>query len=356
MGRSERKSGLELLRIIAMLGVVLLHYNDGRAFVYTKGDVNYYVLMFMEGIFICAVNVFLLISGYFLSGTQKRSYIKPLELIVQFVFIKELFYFISVAMRETSFSLAGVVYSMVPNSYFTILYCTLYCISPYINRIFAGFRPDQWKRFLVVLLVLFSLWPTVTDLAEELLGVQWTGISTITLKGAHQGFNIVNFCLIYCIGAYFRFNGMPKLLQSKKWLIAGILVVPVLIFGWAFLTRGAEFHEMRSAWMYHNPLVILMAVLVFVLFSSFEFRNKTINALAGASFTCFLLHGYLLDYAKIEKYATGNVFIMLAHILVVQISCYAISYVAYKIYSLLTGWFFKLLQKNIPFLQLRNDI
>jgi len=356
MGRSERKSGLELLRILAIMGVVLLHYNDGRAFVYTEGKINYYVLMLLESMCICAVNVFILISGYFLSGTQKRNYIKPLELIVQFIAFKELFYLISIVLGSTKFSFSGLIYSLVPNSYFTILYCTLYCISPYLNRIFIVFKPVQWKRFLLVLLLLFSFWPTFTDLAEEILGVEWIGISTVTLKGAHQGFNIVNFCLIYFIGAYFYYNDMPKLFRSKKNLLLGILGITVLIFAWAFFTRGINFKEMRSAWMYHNPLVILLAVLIFILFSSCAFKNKVINELAGASFTCFVLHGYLLNYIAIEKYVVGNLLVMLLHVFAVQIICYLISYVAYKLYALSTGWFFKFIQNKIPLLRSRDDV
>ncbi len=45
--KKERESGIELLRILTMLGVVMLHYNDGRAFKYvTEGSHSQYILFF----------------------------------------------------------------------------------------------------------------------------------------------------------------------------------------------------------------------------------------------------------------------------------------------------------------------
>lgn len=62
-----RLTNFELLRIVAIMGVVILNYNEdiGHAFdyvdcFYVKGNILY----LLEEIFICSVNVFLLISGY----------------------------------------------------------------------------------------------------------------------------------------------------------------------------------------------------------------------------------------------------------------------------------------------------
>lgn len=67
--------------------LLFLHYNlrgtvDGFTFV-AAGSFNQVVLYFFESTFVCAVDLFILISGYFLSGTQKRNLVKPFELIVQ---------------------------------------------------------------------------------------------------------------------------------------------------------------------------------------------------------------------------------------------------------------------------------
>ena len=58
-----------------MLGVIALHYNNkniGRGLMLVAPEsVNYYVLMLLESIMICAVNLFILISGYFSCKNRK---------------------------------------------------------------------------------------------------------------------------------------------------------------------------------------------------------------------------------------------------------------------------------------------
>lgn len=89
---SSRASNIELLRIITMFGVIILHYNNesiGGAFKYVApSSLNYYVLDFLESVFICAVDLFVLITGYYMINTQKRSIIKPLKLIIQVIVFK----------------------------------------------------------------------------------------------------------------------------------------------------------------------------------------------------------------------------------------------------------------------------
>ena len=83
--KETRNSSIELLRIIAMMGVICLHYNSsiyGAALkLVTPNSLNQYYLHFIGSLFVCAVNLFIMISAYFLCQTQNRRSIKVLELI-----------------------------------------------------------------------------------------------------------------------------------------------------------------------------------------------------------------------------------------------------------------------------------
>ena len=62
--KRDRESNIELLRILAMIGVILLHYNNpsiggGLSFV-NNGSINYWFLNIVESLFICAVDLFIL--------------------------------------------------------------------------------------------------------------------------------------------------------------------------------------------------------------------------------------------------------------------------------------------------------
>lgn len=73
----ERNSSIELLRIIAIMGVVGLHYNNatiGGGFRYVREySVNQLYLYFTDNIFVSAVNVFIIISSFFYAVHKKDS-------------------------------------------------------------------------------------------------------------------------------------------------------------------------------------------------------------------------------------------------------------------------------------------
>ena len=61
-----RQSNIELLRILAAEGVIILHYNNagmGGGFLYVEPwSINQLVMTFLESIFVCAVNLFILMN------------------------------------------------------------------------------------------------------------------------------------------------------------------------------------------------------------------------------------------------------------------------------------------------------
>ena len=74
--RSKRQSNIELLRIVAACGVIILHYNNpligGGYGAVEDGSINQAIMTFFETVFICAVNLYVLISGYFMRNSTKR--------------------------------------------------------------------------------------------------------------------------------------------------------------------------------------------------------------------------------------------------------------------------------------------
>jgi surface polysaccharide O-acyltransferase-like enzyme len=339
----SRHSGIELLRIFAAMAVVMLHYNDGRGFKYAeKGSVEFYVLFFLEALAICCVDLFIIISGYFSSQTQKRSFLKPLELIIQVIFFKEFRYIVRILLGSSKLSIVRLFgLCLVPDNYFIILYCALYLISPYINVVLNKLDSRQWKHFLGLLLALFSIWTILVDISEEVLGYQhWFGLSTITAWGSHQGFNLINFILMYVIGAYLRRCETSPKLPKSGFIIATWIATVNIIFIWSLISGKMHLNELRTAWMYHNPLVILSAVLLFILFRQFNFRSAIINHLANASFTCFLIHGFILEYVGIKSAVDAGVGMMLLHITIVILGIYLLSWVIYRFYEFATRWIF----------------
>ena len=65
MIKERRNSGVELCRIVAILGVIMIHYFESIRG-YVSDSVSTLVLLCLRGLCSSAVDVFLIISGYYL--------------------------------------------------------------------------------------------------------------------------------------------------------------------------------------------------------------------------------------------------------------------------------------------------
>ena len=327
-----RKSGIDLLRIFAALGVTLIHYHDECMALSNFPTLNMITLIFMKSIGICSVDIFLVISGYFLINSDKRKLGKIVALILQ-VSVFNLFFLIGRhVFDEDMISFKSVIASMIPGNYFVILYATLYFISPYVNKLLNSLTPFGRKTFLIFSLFLFSLYPTLLDFTQELRGEKWWGVSTIGAWGNQQGFNIVNFILLYCVGALVKLDNLFARWGKRESLILSLSITIIVIFLWALFEENVTRFGMRSAWCYHNPFVILMAVLLFRVFLGLEFSNETVSRLGQVAFTSYLLNMFVLKHSSIPEYATQGVIIMMFHYVFVAIGIYFIAYLLHPVY------------------------
>lgn len=331
---SGRNSAIELLRILAMCGVVILHYNNaniGGGFTYA-GGINRWILQGLESIFICAVNLYILISGYFLSGSEKRRAIKPIELVAQVVLFG-LTAGLLRAVLQGDWSIRGIISMAIPNNYFVTLYVTLYLLSPYLNLVFQKLSGHQMKVLVGLLLALFSVWLTALELVKDFTGSDFQGMSTVNAYGSQAGYTIVNFALMYTLGAYIR--RFEEALGHKPWyvFVAVFLVNAMVLAVWSV--------KSASAWSYSNPLVIANACLIFLAFKQWKFQSRAVNTLAKGAFSCFLLHGIFITRIGIQRAVTASAPVMLAHVALSAVSLYLICWVAWAVWNAVTAKLFR---------------
>lgn len=341
----ERLSNIELLRIVAALGIVIIHIGDGKMVSLDVLSANQIVLYLLESFAHCCVNVFILITGYFLIKSNQRTWGKPIDLLLQNLLVQLAVFVVFILTHKLEFTMRNIALYCSPNNYFIILFITLYIVSPYINKLLNGFSSFEWKVFLIIIISIFSCYAVFVDLYGELLGQKWFGLSPVGAWGNQQGFTIVNFILLYCIGGYIRCNELTEKISSKK---ASLLFVgSVLIcFIWAELNCFLSSQGLRSAWVYHNPFIILMAFSLFVLFSKINIKSRIINSLASAAFMCYIVHTKILMIVNWDGIFRGNVLVMIVAILSFCVAIYFISWLLYKAYALVTKPIFKKLSST----------
>lgn len=327
MDKQERQSNIELLRILLMLGVIVLHYNGVGGLQNARG-INYFVLMVFESLFICAVDLFMLISGYFSCRSSKIVVQKPVRLILQVIIISAAFYIVTSVFKK-SFSIKSFAGSLVPANYFVILYVTVYFLSPYLNIIYEKMN----TKLIAILMILFAVYPTMVEFSEQLTKKTLNGLSSIGLDGSQAGYTIVNFILMYLVGMYIRkyFNKLKNITRCRLVLVFGLACM--VNAAWSLVTVYLE-SPANLAWEYCNPIVIIEAAAIFLLFLRLNIGYvKWINRLSQACFTVYLTHSYFIPHIKVDWAVKQSPLVLIIHMIISAVVIFLIGYCVYVVYE-----------------------
>lgn len=347
--KTVRNSSIELLRIFAAMSVFVVHYNFNVAF-RQDGLVgqNFALLHLFDSIAIPAVDIFIIITGFFSCLSGSRSIGKPLNLLFQVAFWHILFYFVACIQGIKILSLHGVVSSIITPDYFVTLYVCVYLFSPYINMLLERLSVRDLQFMICLCIGIFSIYSFSIDVLFRDFGIDFRTGSAIGITGGGGGCTIVNFCLLYLIGAWIKLADIDI---SWKKALCGFVVCAGLLYCWRCYELHIGMESIRlTARSYHNPLVIAQASLALLIAKNFTFRNNVINKLALAAFTCYMIHGYFLKKIGIEKVVFSSVWILLSHITISILAIYILSFLLDYIYRHSVNHLFKRIDNiSVPY-------
>lgn len=324
----QRNSNLELLRIIAMCGIVALHYTGkdlgGAVTDYVFPHFSWFFVQGLNSLFAPLVNCFVLITGYFLIRKTVFSLKKTAELLMITLFYGAISYGIAYVVNG-GHTTVGLMASLLPfiegKRWFVETYIILILIAPFLSMLLTRLSQKNYLILLVVQMTFFSLWYSV-------------GLSAPLLD---NGYGIINFVTLYMIGGYIRLFGKQTVcLCWKRWKYALIFIGCVLVtfclnyfiypFGYAFITN------------------IVASVAAFLFFLKWDLgTNKGINFLAASAFDVYFVHGdantaRLLIFELLGAKLVQDTPWMLLHLPVVILTVYALGVVMY----LLRSWLFRI--------------
>ena len=346
MDKGQRKSNIELLRIFVTCFVIVLHYNNsslGGALAETPyRSSQYMVLLLLEAVAICAVDVFVVISGYFLSKSNERYLGRGFVLILHVIFFNVIDYLITIVFGNRGFNVKSFLLRLVPSNWFVVIYIAMYYISPLLNLAFNNIPLEKNKRqngiisvnktiLLLGLILLFCVWPSFVDIMYDLTGYNFIGLSTIGAFDSGKGYTITNFVVCYLVGNYISFIENEIIIKRKHLFIIFLICVGVLFC--------LMYYEISVAYYYYNPIIVLNSAILFIIFLKTKINNKIINKminkLSSCTMTVYLIHISVLPYLGISSYANRNVLIMMFHIMLCIVIIFLIGFVSDRIYKLL---------------------
>lgn len=300
--KKGRMANMELLRIVAMLMIVMLHY-------LSKGEVlppltepltaNGYVAWALECLSLVSVNCYMLISGYFLAeGRFKPGRLAGLWLQV-------LFYSLLVPAVLTACGVISVrdmgVYRLLQyllpvgmiQYWFVTAYVLMYLFSPILNGAVKVMSRRQLGLTVGMLLLFLSIGKSVLP---------------VRLEMDNLGYDGVWFICVYLVAAYLRLYGQQegegpagRWMRSLRengavWYLAacGILFTLLMAVHGIYRTTGALGTYFPVLLGYNHVLNLLGSIGLFMAFLKLRIPQGRLSVwilrIAPYTFGVYLLH------------------------------------------------------------------
>ena len=288
----KKNANIELLRIISMLMVTMLHALGKSGLLVDLSQIdsvsainsgiglpNAWAAWILEALSISAVNIFMLISGYFLINSEFKVK-RLIEIILQI--------FIYTAGSFGAGLLLGVIdkkdvntYSLLNNFlpvhmevyWFMTVYVVIYICLPLISKGLNALNEKQHRLMLILLLVYECVIKSVLP---------------FRLTTDSKGYTFLWYLVVFVAGAYFRKYGFKVLKSSGRgWALYFAAAACMLIENNVIrfvITRYGRLEELGTAALdYNNIFVFLEAVGIFAAFINAKPMKESIGKVI-----CFL--------------------------------------------------------------------
>lgn len=287
----ERKSNIELLRIVAMLMIITAHMMFHGVLaepVLNRFNETQFVAQLASIGGKVGVGIFVVVTGYFNVKKDKINFKSLGKLWGITFFYSTGLALLTYALGINEFKIAVFTKMLLPvitNQYwFVTYYMLLMFISPIINRLIM--RLDKRiKIFLatIVMMVWFLL-PTVSGLLLNKMIIV-----------PHP---FIVFVLYYVIGACIKLYGNSLVTSKKIYFTVGAVSVVGYIMGVVYFERLAIMNQSKYVWWMasqlsdsHSPFVLGMTISLFCIFLNLNIGYvKEINVVSASVVSVYLIH------------------------------------------------------------------
>lgn len=284
---SKRLTNIELLRILAMFLIVVYHFSWYGNFNFPSSAIsaNRLWTQFMQlgGKF--GVNIFVLISGYFLVKSPEIKINKLVKLWFQVFTYSILIYLVFVISGVQSFAIKDVLKSLLPVTFstwwFASAYIMLYLVSPFLNKFLYSIDKKTYQKIILLLTFCWCIIPTFTSHKVECNKLNW-------------------FIYLYMIAGYIRIHLADKHFSGKKYIIYSLICLALTYLSTiVFDILGLKISFLGNHAMFFYTIekapIVLASVFMFIGFLNLNVKHsKVINTVSSATFGVYLIHDHEL--------------------------------------------------------------
>lgn len=287
----KRNIGIDLLRALAMFGIVSLHLLGQGGIIHnlTPSSANYYIFWIIEILCMCSVNVFGIITGYMYIKKEKYNSKRIIDLLITVIIycliITVIFYAFNICdIRNYGIQefIKGIFPPIVQGYWYITCYTLLFFLIPYINKLLISITKKEHMTIIAILFIAFSI------------------ISTFLTKDAFRiQYGYSPFWLIFCyiIGAYIKLYDI----KDKKFYLIIVNIIFILITVLLGNYIGIFKNISTKLMAYSSPLILFNSIYIFKIFDNLKISKfeKIIKYLSNTSFGVYILHGHILIYYHI---------------------------------------------------------
>lgn len=323
----KRELNFELLRIVSMFLIVVFHYHDWGGII----NIETPIINKLFGEFISiggnlGVNVFVLISGYFLINSKFKSK-KLFKIILEVLFYSVGIYILCVIFNISEFNIKSLIKSLLPISYnmywFATCYVGMYLLSPIVNLTIRNMNRKQHRNLLILLFIMLSVIPT------------------FIVKAVPFSSELFWFIFLYLIAGYIKRYNID--IKNNYKLFCIIILITVFMFSTSVVLTKMNISNPIYLSQKNSVTMLFLSISLFMFFKNLKIKdNKVIPFFAKATFGVYLIHinesirVYLFsNILKIQNFYQSNLFVLIGYVfgtaLIIYLVCTLIDTIRRKL-------------------------
>ena len=261
----KRNANMDLLRMVSMMMVTMLHAltkSDLLPFMGREVSANGWIAWVLEALSVSAVNVFMLLSGYFLISSKFKIG-RLVEIVLQTTFYSAgtfAFFLILGKFPLEEMNVYNLLHYFLPihmeTYWFISVYVIIYLLLPLIT---GGVHAMSDKQFQGVI-----LWMLVFECVVK-------SILPVRLAIDKSGYSFLWYLTLFLVGARIRLNGFKVVKTAKRgWFVfitSTVLILAEIYIVCQIQLRTGRLKEMTTVSLdYNHILVFFSAIGLFAAF------------------------------------------------------------------------------------------
>lgn len=280
--KDNRKYGLDIVRIIATILVIAVHFFKNTHYYDTSlNSMPMRVQSIVRNFFMICVPLFILLTGYLNNNKEynKTFFKKLFNILIIWLFYSFLEYFTIQLINNThTFNLKDLVFSITSfkaNSYswYIEMYIGLYLLSPIINNAFDVMNDKNKKTLLIISIITFVLPTAINALFDGILHIPNWWVEVYPL-------------CYYITGKYIRYKNFNF---KKKNLILLLIFTQIITFSLSFI---CNIH-------YNTITTFISTCIIFFIFYNIDitkrWQQNTLKYFSSISLDIYLVSA-IVDY------------------------------------------------------------